>query len=72
MYDYIPIKGTDSWPLEKRLQFSRDQEARCSENRDDPDEDTIYNVLCPQIRARWSKKTLANRKRIKDERSRIG
>lgn len=30
-------------------------EAKYKERRpQDPDEDTIYNVLCPQIRATWS------------------
>lgn len=29
-------------------------QARRLEQGIDPDEDTIYNVLCPQIRSKWS------------------
>lgn len=36
----------------KRAQMSLKYNVR---NPDDPDEDTIYNVLCPLIRAGWSK-----------------
>ena len=47
-----------AWTPERRAALSRDRISKAQQRRFDdgidPDEDTIYNVLCPQIRETWS------------------
>lgn len=42
------------WTPEKRERLADLSEKRNALLREDPDEDTIYNVLCPKIREGWS------------------
>lgn len=50
-----------SWFSNKQQQEEYHQQIRI-ENGIDPDEHTIYNVLCPAIRATWSKAEENNRR----------
>jgi len=55
------------WTVERRAQHGKAQEEQHQRTRFetgiDPDEDTIYNVLCPAIRQSWSHEEEVMRRR---------
>ena len=52
---------SNSWWRSHELQEERNQAVRLATGKD-PDEHTIYNVLCPAIRAGWTAKEELSRR----------
>lgn len=51
--------------LEACAKAEAESQARRLEDGIDPDEHTIYNVLCPEIRSKWSKREEYKRRVLK-------